>query len=234
MERGWRLRRSAGMVQASGYGILRRWGRGRWRGTEGTWSVFWSPDSQSIFFPNQTAVFGRYWGCRLVQNLISFGPSPSACFSVSSNGVLVYQTGYPLSELRASQEVRTLAPSKLWSPSADSIQSPREWVATAHPLGKHVPQTADKPKERKPNIMFNKAILIGRLGQNAEAKTAQNNKEYVTLNIATQESRRTTKANMRIAPSGTASTPEGISRSSPRLYRRGSSSPSDFFRLGRH
>jgi len=36
--------------------------------------------------------------------------------------------------------------------------------------------------------MFNKIILIGRLGQNAEAKTAQNNKEYVVLNIATQES----------------------------------------------
>jgi single-strand DNA-binding protein len=55
-------------------------------------------------------------------------------------------------------------------------------------LGKHVPQTADKPKETELNIMFNKVILIGRLGQNAEAKTAQNNKEYVTLNIATQES----------------------------------------------
>ncbi len=27
--------------------------------------------------------------------------------------------------------------------------------------------------------MFNKVILIGRLGQNAEAKTAQNNREYV-------------------------------------------------------
>jgi single-strand DNA-binding protein len=36
--------------------------------------------------------------------------------------------------------------------------------------------------------MFNKVILIGRLGQNAEAKTAQNDKEYVILNIATQES----------------------------------------------
>jgi single-strand DNA-binding protein len=81
-----------------------------------------------------------------------------------------------------------LPPGKLWSPSADSVQSPREWVATAHPLGKHVPQTADKPKETEPNTMFNKVILIGRLGQNAEAKTAQNNKEYVTLNIATQES----------------------------------------------
>ena len=35
--------------------------------------------------------------------------------------------------------------------------------------------------------MFNKVILIGRLGQNAEAKTAQNNKEYVILNIATED-----------------------------------------------
>ena len=36
--------------------------------------------------------------------------------------------------------------------------------------------------------IINKVIIIGRLGQNAEAKTAQNNKEYVVLNIATQES----------------------------------------------
>src|ERR1700758_236796 len=43
-------------------------------------------------------------------------------------------------------------------------------------------------KKRSQNAMFNKIILIGRLGQNAEAKTAQNNKEYVVLNIATQES----------------------------------------------
>ena len=36
--------------------------------------------------------------------------------------------------------------------------------------------------------MFNKITLIGRLGQNAEAKIAQNNREFVVLNIATQES----------------------------------------------
>jgi single-strand DNA-binding protein len=36
--------------------------------------------------------------------------------------------------------------------------------------------------------MFNKVILIGRLGQNAETKTAQHNNEYVTFNVATQES----------------------------------------------
>ena len=36
--------------------------------------------------------------------------------------------------------------------------------------------------------MFNKITLIGRLGQNAEAKTTQNKNEFVVLSIATQES----------------------------------------------
>ncbi|HTF70533.1 MAG TPA: single-stranded DNA-binding protein [Edaphobacter sp.] len=36
--------------------------------------------------------------------------------------------------------------------------------------------------------MFNKITLIGRLGQNADAKITQNNREFVVLNIATQES----------------------------------------------
>ncbi len=36
--------------------------------------------------------------------------------------------------------------------------------------------------------MFNKIILIGRLGQNAETRTAQNNLDYTVLNVATQES----------------------------------------------
>ena len=36
--------------------------------------------------------------------------------------------------------------------------------------------------------MFNKVILIGRLGKNAEAKTAQNKKDYAILSIATSES----------------------------------------------
>ena len=73
--------------------------------------------------------------------------------------------------------------------------------------------------------MFNKVILIGRLGQNAEAKTAQNNKEYVVLNIATQESWKNDKGDDQTAPSGIASLPGAISRSSPKPSRRGSSSP---------
>jgi single-strand DNA-binding protein len=36
--------------------------------------------------------------------------------------------------------------------------------------------------------MFNKVILIGRLGKNAEVKTAQNKKDYVVLSVATSES----------------------------------------------
>ena len=36
--------------------------------------------------------------------------------------------------------------------------------------------------------MFNKVILIGRLGKNAEAKTTQNNKDYAVLSLATSES----------------------------------------------
>ena len=36
--------------------------------------------------------------------------------------------------------------------------------------------------------MFNKVILIGRLGKNAEAKTAQNKKDYTVLSLATSES----------------------------------------------
>ena len=47
-------------------------------------------------------------------------------------------------------------------------------------------------KKRSQFHMFNKIILIGRLGQNVEAKTAQNNKEYVVLNIATRRVGRTT------------------------------------------
>ena len=36
--------------------------------------------------------------------------------------------------------------------------------------------------------MFNRVIVIGRLGKNAEVKTAQNKKDYVVLNVATGES----------------------------------------------
>ena len=37
---------------------------------------------------------------QLAQNIVYFRPSASACFSVSDNGVLVYQSGLPVSELQ--------------------------------------------------------------------------------------------------------------------------------------
>ena len=37
---------------------------------------------------------------QLAQNIVYFRPSASACFSVSDNGVLVYQSGFPVSELQ--------------------------------------------------------------------------------------------------------------------------------------
>jgi single-strand DNA-binding protein len=61
-------------------------------------------------------------------------------------------------------------------------------MASSPPPGKHVPHPADKPQHTELNTMFNKVILIGRLGKNAEVKTAQNKKEYVILSVATSES----------------------------------------------
>jgi single-strand DNA-binding protein len=49
-----------------------------------------------------------------------------------------------------------------------------------------IQRTNFQKKEQYP--MFNKVILIGRLGKNAEAKTAQNKKDYAVLNLATSES----------------------------------------------
>jgi single-strand DNA-binding protein len=43
-------------------------------------------------------------------------------------------------------------------------------------------------QKKEQYTMFNKVILIGRLGKNAEAKTAQNKKDYAVLNLATSES----------------------------------------------
>ncbi len=49
--------------------------------------------------------------------------------------------------------------------------------------------TADSGQaRRKRSHHVYKTTLIGRLGQHADAKTAQNNREYVVLNLATQES----------------------------------------------
>jgi single-strand DNA-binding protein len=56
------------------------------------------------------------------------------------------------------------------------------------PVGQACTASSGQTKKTGAKHIINKIILIGLLGQNAEAKTAQNNREYVTLNLATQES----------------------------------------------
>jgi single-strand DNA-binding protein len=86
-------------------------------------------------------------------------------------------------------EVRTPIPVASPGPLPQILSSRRGSGSRRHTLrAEHVPQTAGQTERNGAKHMFNKVILIGRLGQNAEAKTAQNYKEYVTLNIATQES----------------------------------------------
>ena len=83
---------------------------------------------------------------------------------------------------RASGEVRTPPPRQAVVPFRRSTSVASGGDGAAHPPGQHVPQTADKP-ERNGAIptMFNKIILIGRLGQNEESGTAQNSREHVVL-----------------------------------------------------
>jgi single stranded DNA-binding protein len=71
-------------------------------------------------------------------------------------------------------------------------------------------------KETEPSTMFNKVILIGRLGQNAEAKTTQNNKEYVIPKIATQESWKNDKGDYETRTEWHRVYAGAISRSSPK------------------
>jgi hypothetical protein len=86
----------------------------------------------------------------------------------------------------------------------DSAPSPREWAVTTHPLGKRVPQTADK-SEMEPNIMINKITLIGRLGQNAKLKTARTREQERVSDLQHRDSEKLEgrQASTRSAANGT-------------------------------
>jgi single-strand DNA-binding protein len=86
---------------------------------------------------------------------------------------------------------------EVWTPPPKQVWVPFHRfrpLASGEAWRRHTPRASmyrrqrTQPKETEPNTMFNKITLIGRPGQNPEAKTAQNNREYVVLNIATQES----------------------------------------------
>jgi hypothetical protein len=56
------------------------------------------------------------------------------------------------------------------------------------PSGQACTASSGQTSKKEQYTMFNKVILIGRLGKNAETKTAQNKKDYAVLNLATSES----------------------------------------------
>ena len=81
----------------------------------------------------------------------------------------------------ASQEVRTPAPRQAVVPFRRFYPVALGVGRDGTPVGQACTADSGQTKRKGANTMFNKVILIGRLGQNAEAKTAQNNREYVVL-----------------------------------------------------
>ena len=79
-------------------------------------------------------------------------------------------------------------PEQVWSPSTEAVQSPREWVATAQPLAKRVPQRSGQTKNRSLTSCSTKSPSSAASVRTQKLKPAQNNREFVVLNIATQES----------------------------------------------
>jgi DNA-binding winged helix-turn-helix (wHTH) protein len=70
----------------------------------------------------------------IARNVVYFGPGAEACFSVSDNGVLAYQTGWPLSELkwydRAGNVVGTVGRSAPYAGNLRISPDGREVAAT--------------------------------------------------------------------------------------------------------
>ena len=84
-------------------------------------------------------------------------------------------------------EVWTTVPKASSGPLPQNLSSRRGSGRDGTAVGQACTAEKRTNQKQEPNTMFNKSILIGRLGQNAEAKTAQNKNEYVILNIATRE-----------------------------------------------
>ncbi len=113
---------------------------------------------------------------------------------------------------------------------AGSIQSPRGVGRDRHTRwAKHVPQdqrTNQKETELKHHVQQSHFHRLAS-GRNAEAKTAQNNKEITSSSTSQpRKAGRMTKATTRTAPNGIASMPGVISPNLPKRYRRGNSLPS--------
>jgi DNA-binding winged helix-turn-helix (wHTH) protein len=81
----------------------------------------------------------------IVQNITYFSPSAEACFSVSNNGVLVYQSGWPLSELKWYDRSGHVV---------DTIGRPAPYVGTLRisPDGRQVAAAVWNPDNGKEDI----------------------------------------------------------------------------------
>ncbi len=108
-----------------------------------------------------------------------------------------------------------------WGGPLSGRQNTRHsWMATAHPLCKHVPHPADKPEERSQTPCSTKSSSSARHGQNAEAKTTQNSKDYGRPQHRNPgELER--QGDYETEPNDIVCMPGAISRSSLRLSRRG-------------
>ena len=85
-------------------------------------------------------------------------------------------------------EVRTPPPKQVWVPFRRSRPIAEGVGRAAHPMGKRVPHPADKPEGNgaKHHVQQNHPHKPPRTER--RGKDRQNNREYVVLNLATQES----------------------------------------------
>ena len=133
---------------------------------------------------------------------------------------------FPASAARLS-EVRTPAPRQAGVPFRRSRAVDEGVGRDGTPLGKHVPQIADKPKENGANTMLNRITLIGRPSDRTQKpRPLRTTTSSSSSTSPPRRAGRTTRATTRPAPNGIASMPGVISRSSPGPSRRGSSSRS--------
>ena len=82
----------------------------------------------------------------------------------------------------------TLPPKPASIPMHKSLLRPWEWAATAHPPRQASTASSEQTSIKELQTIFNKVILIGRLGKNAEVKSAQNKKDHAVFSITTSKS----------------------------------------------
>ena len=105
-------------------------------------------------------------------------------------------------------EVRTPAPKQVWVPFHRSTPVAEGGDGAAHPPGKRVPQTADKPDETELNTPCStKSSSSAASDRTQKPKPPRTTASTLSSTSLPRRAGRTTRANTRPAPNGTASTP---------------------------